>query len=1095
MAASQEDRDRLLALVHRRSEEADAHPEAVLGSDATADAEALLAASADIEHDMEVFQAVGYLYWNRYELSDSKSQTDLRLALMYLHPVYMANPEWVPTEARHTLAAAELTDFTLWAYLGSTTLQRSFQQHDLTGMDKGIRLTRMAISQMPADYVSRAATYANLGSALATRYHIHDQPSDLDEAIAMMEKAVAAARTNDPHKARMQQTLAQLQQEQASAPTAAEQLQAKIDERRRMLAESSHDDPDRPAMESDLAKFLGLRYQVAGRVEDLDEAITCGTRAVESFPSEDPRGRTAVSGLVAGLGLRYQRFGHAEDLERSIKLAQEELAGPDTEPTLARIALLSDLGQALRLRFERFGETGDLNDSVDLAREVSAQRSDFRSREALSNLCNILCQRFELYRDPTDAREAVDAGRASVDGIPDNHQSRGGCLSNLGRAYLSLWEAEHDQHDIEDAVRTLRQAVAATPAETPDIGGRIGGLAVALTMLASTQEDGTAALEEALRLHTAALADTSHDDVDRARRLINMGQTLRILSVKTGDEDKGLDALAHFEEASRQVLATTSVRVSAAAWAGEMAASLGRMQQAADDFAAAVELLPLVASPALQRNDAQRWLASFAGLASAAMSCAVQAGDPERALALFETGRGVLLSRVLDADEDQATLAAADPQAARRLEELRQEMDGAADPTESRIVLAERRRQAADELQALIEEVRSRPGLAGFMAVPDTTELLGAAKGGDVVVVNASRWGSHALLLHENLLQVVPLPDLSADQAGDRANAFLAAIDVINSDQSSLDDQVSAQGRVGDTLSWLWDCVGRPVFDTLGTRTTDTSELPRVWWVPSGAMTVFPLGMAGRYNPADQTSQPDQLQRDEPGRPGESVPDRAVSSYSPTLRALLNIRSRSEASSADTVNLLGVAMPHTQGQPDLPGTEREMDMLRKRFEGCTVLQGEQATLQAVTEALHSANWAHFACHGISDPYQPQQSKLLLQDYQEHPLTMVELSQLNLDQADLAFLSACSTGVTSPGLADEAVHITGGCLLAGFRSVIGTLWTIDDDVAVEIAGKVYDSMARGGAAAAPAALHDALTSVRARYPLSPSLWAAHVHVGA
>jgi CHAT domain-containing protein len=242
-------------------------------------------------------------------------------------------------------------------------------------------------------------------------------------------------------------------------------------------------------------------------------------------------------------------------------------------------------------------------------------------------------------------------------------------------------------------------------------------------------------------------------------------------------------------------------------------------------------------------------------------------------------------------------------------------------------------------------------------------------------------------------------------------------------------------------------------------------------------MTAFPLGAAGRYETA-----------------GQSVPDRVISSYAPTVRSLLSVRARHGISAA-LPRVLGVSMPHTEGQRDLPGTGREMEVLHQLFAGCEVLEGEQAMLEAVKTRLRSANWAHFACHGLSDRVQPEHSILLLQDYLVHPLTVVELSRLKLQAAEFAFLSSCSTGSTAPRLADEAIHITGGCLLAGFRSVVGTLWMIDDDVAVDIAEQVYAVIKEQGIGAVARALHDSLAAVRTRYPRSPSLWAAHVHVGA
>ena len=67
---------------------------------------------------------------------------------------------------------------------------------------------------------------------------------------------------------------------------------------------------------------------------------------------------------------------------------------------------------------------------------------------------------------------------------------------------------------------------------------------------------------------------------------------------------------------------------------------------------------------------------------------------------------------------------------------------------------------------------------------------------------------------------------------------------------------------------------------------------------------------------------------------------------------------------------------------------------------------------------------HFACHGATNPSDPSQSLLLLQDHDSAPLTVASLAPVDLGQAQLAYLSACETALTfAPGLIDEAIHLT------------------------------------------------------------------------
>jgi CHAT domain-containing protein len=88
-----------------------------------------------------------------------------------------------------------------------------------------------------------------------------------------------------------------------------------------------------------------------------------------------------------------------------------------------------------------------------------------------------------------------------------------------------------------------------------------------------------------------------------------------------------------------------------------------------------------------------------------------------------------------------------------------------------------------------------------------------------------------------------------------------------------------------------------------------------------------------------------------------------------------------------------------------------------------VLMGSEATYETVRAALPHYPIAHFSCHGISDRDNPAASRLLLHDYNENPLNVASISSIQLTNAELAFLSACSTSETNYNLTDEAVHIT------------------------------------------------------------------------
>lgn len=139
----------------------------------------------------------------------------------------------------------------------------------------------------------------------------------------------------------------------------------------------------------------------------------------------------------------------------------------------------------------------------------------------------------------------------------------------------------------------------------------------------------------------------------------------------------------------------------------------------------------------------------------------------------------------------------------------------------------------------------------------------------------------------------------------------------------------------------------------------------------------------------------------------------------------------------------------------------------------------------------------FACHAASDPTDPSNSQLLVQDHDKNPLRVLEISRLNLAKPELAYLSACNTAVTTPNLANESIHIATAFQLAGYPHVVGTLREIDDAVSAEIAERIYTQLSSTGydVEDAGACVHQVVRLVRDRYPRIPTLWAAHIHVGA
>jgi CHAT domain-containing protein len=157
-----------------------------------------------------------------------------------------------------------------------------------------------------------------------------------------------------------------------------------------------------------------------------------------------------------------------------------------------------------------------------------------------------------------------------------------------------------------------------------------------------------------------------------------------------------------------------------------------------------------------------------------------------------------------------------------------------------------------------------------------------------------------------------------------------------------------------------------------------------------------------------------------------------------------------------------------------------------------LLTSEHATTHRLLTELPASTWAHFACHATSSSIAPSQAGLRLQD---GVLSVPDISRLNLVEAELAYLSACSTAHSGWYVADESTSLDSAFHLAGFRHVISSLWPLSDRIAAIAARSFYQHLPdTPDADQAAATLHRVVRELRAEHPERPDLWAPLVHSG-
>ncbi|MER6778367.1 MULTISPECIES: CHAT domain-containing protein [unclassified Streptomyces] len=1083
----------------------------------------------------EVVEELRVLGWALYCLAELKIEdATFQAAATLLAPVYRISPAMVPPALRRAWDEASAEDpRTTRRRMVYQVLLRAAGSRDVELLGKSVELlTRLTDESGPAD-PDHAMEVAELADAL---WQLHLLANDMDalaESVKRFRQALGrrpfdSGRFPGDARAAVLGTFCQaagaLYLHRGEAAALEEAIAAGED----CLTCAAAGDEFIGRYRSVLGNAYRSRFMLFGSKPDAVKAIGHGREAVRVTSADDPNLGVRKSNLGSSLLAAYKQDGDEALLAEAIGQWREVMeALPTDAPNPGMV--YSNLGSALTHRFGADPDLAVLDEAIALHREAISRTDPHHPDLSLylSNLGASLLHRSTFLRDAGDARRSVEAHQRAMALIPTAHpdfpQRLGGLLAALDE-YASTEDGREDASvsaTLRDALARMRETAALSPAGRP-------GLAQELQLAARVLDRIGGDVDEVLGLSRAALAASHPDDPDRpayeytvglalwtkyaaqpeadaqrteaardealehlraawrvraglrSRFLTQLGARLWDAAREAGDPSLMRESERTLEEVRATASTPPAVRYSVTTVLGTQYADAANWDAADGAFSDAIRTLSHTVPRRLERKDQERLLAGLPGVCSDAAACALNTGAPERAFGLLEQGRSVLAAQVLDTRGEIAEVRRRSPGLADRLEAVRTALGEPAEPDgEARIVTLTAR------LEEVTAEIRTLEGLADFPRLSDA-DLRATAARGPVVTVNISSYRSDAFVYTASgLEEVVPLPHATRGDINRLYADFQEALALATRDTSA-EEAERGETLIDGVLRRLWDGVAGPVLDAVaGLRPDDPAEPRRLWWSPTGLLSFLPLHAAGHH--------------EERGTHGaRTVLDRVVSSYTPTMRGLREAQHR--LARADTsLNGAVVALPDT-GVPwigTLPGVDEEVEILTRGFTGVDVLRGADATRGNVVEALKGHGWMHFACHGVSDPDAPSSGALLL--HRAQPLGVTDIAALSIDGAGLAFLAACNTARGGNDLADESIHLASAFLLAGYPQVVGSLWPLGDAAAPVVTGCAYGPVsgaARGpDLREVPFGVHEAALRLRAAYPHRPSIWAAHLHVGA
>ncbi|KAG8901354.1 hypothetical protein FRB99_005378 [Tulasnella sp. 403] len=696
-------------------------------------------------------------------------------------------------------------------------------------------------------------------------------------------------------------------------------------------------------------------------------------------------------------------------------------------------------------------------------------------------------------------QEAIAFAEESADACSEFSVIRSDVLDNLGWARRVMYEETAQEEYLGKAVEAFEEAVNICPPDFPGRSRIVSNFACVLKIRFEANAN-VEDLDRGIALEEVTLAVS--DAAERSRRSGNLASSLRRrfgVSANFADFERSIalteesvndysvlkvdDVICQLRNAvnsphcpsdSRLVISLSWVKASIEFHRESLFDAYTAMYDALDVVITRGHSLASRYNQLTTRQDIAKAKAHFTD----AVHFAVTNNRPRDAVIFLERGRSLLLAQVghcrmpLDyVKEKDADLAAQLESVGRQLDRLLGCDTKSADST-SRSVANDATIQfmrLTARWNALVEDARRLDGCSDFLKPSRFESLQQGASGGPVVFINVTESSSHAVVVVSvGDPLIIPLPDATPTQIDKLTSVLL--------------DTRDKQARTFTlALRDLWDIIIGPVVDHVKPLVPIRS---RIWWCPSASVAELPLHAAGHYYKGADSD--------------KRLPHLFVSSYTSSLGALIRARRATPQHLSSAPNLLVISQPDTKGEIEL-NVRDEITSISRKLSDTTVLEGPDGTPDAIATAIPNHSWVHFSCHAYAVSDNPLRSHFILH---EGHLQVLDILRIQNPDAELAVLTACHTAGAGTSAPEEFLHLAGAMQFTGFRSVIGTLWKMDDGdgsfVVKELYRQLFEALDKGNRLAytcAAEALQDTVWKLRTERKAEPWRWANYVHYGA
>ncbi|KAG1774496.1 CHAT domain-containing protein [Suillus placidus] len=643
---------------------------------------------------------------------------------------------------------------------------------------------------------------------------------------------------------------------------------------------------------------------------------------------------------------------------------------------------------------------------------------------ALDKLSAALGSRFTQCGNIDVLDEGIQFGREAVSLCPEGHSDRNYYLNNLASSLNVCFNHQGKPNDLDEATSGYEETLHLCPIGHESRDTLLGNLGLTRFNKCSDIDDIT----QAVSLYCEALTLCPHGHPRRDTMLSNLALALNV----------GYDKLHVNEDLNEAIDRTLSIL-------SAVLCSRFTETRENEDVEEAIQLCQeaLASLPSLHpdRCVVHAWLQGaymsrypFRQPHDDVIVNYLMARGCNRfsrytiiAVELVEQGRGQqwsLASRLRTPLED---LKSASPQLAQKLSGLNMHLShaqgsaGSADPAAADRAATEYRRLTR-QWEAAVAEIRNLRAFSRFLLPPSYEDLQAAAHQGPVIILVASQYSCSAIIIQTSgEPHHVPLPSIALADLKTLKDRFTRAIQLGN-----------GTGYPRNWVRYGWckfqasPCKAHPSTSEPLQESHQNVGKPQKWLTLSQRFRCGGMSFTGLcLKLAPSISHPILNTQNPPNTRGS--------------RQLMKKRV------PPSFVAIGQGQPGAGKGKALLAVDSELELVHTLV---------PTTAKCALQGLEEKTWVHLACHGKQDPMQPYNSHFVMRD---QPLMLLDIMERDIPHAEFAFLSACHTAIGDEETPDEVIYLAAGLQFSGFKSVVGTLWGVDDAVAKHVVEAFYKYM--------------------------------------